>query len=224
MKRRLATLTAVMITVLLTVVACGNADKHSAPSNTFRLPSEASSTAEGTPAAHNADDVTFAQRMIAHHQQAIQMSDTILGKQGIDSRVIDLANKIKAAQGPEIQQMQSWLSQWTQQTTATTTPSSTPTSTMPGMPGHAGMPGMPGMPGMEGMMSEQDMQALQSAQGLEASKLFLTQMIQHHQGAITMAQNEIHSGQYTPAITLAQSIVANQQHEIDTMQTILKSL
>lgn len=215
MKRRLATLTAVMITVLLTVVACGNADKHSAPSNTFRLPSEASSTAEGTPAAHNADDVTFAQRMISHHQQAIQMSDTILGKQGIDSRVIDLANKIKAAQGPEIQQMQSWLSQWTQQTTATTTPSSTPTSTMPGMPG---------MPGMEGMMSEQDMQALQSAQGLEASKLFLTQMIQHHQGAITMAQNEIHSGQYTPAITLAQSIVANQQHEIDTMQTILKSL
>lgn len=159
--------------------------------------------------------------MITHHQQAIQMSDVILGKQGIDTRVTDLANKIKAAQGPEIQQMQAWLTQWSQQTTATTPRSSTAPTTMPGMPGHSGMPGMTGM---EGMMSEQDMQALQNAQGIEASKLFLTQMIQHHQGAITMAQNETHSGQFPAAITLAQSIVTNQQQEIATMQTILSSL
>lgn len=219
-RRRLLTLTATTTAVFLTLVACGSSENPSAPGATSRPSSGAASSAENTPA-HNADDVTFAQSMITHHQQAIQMSDIVLGKQGIDTRVTDLANKIKAAQGPEIQQMQAWLTQWSQQTTATTPRSSTAPTTMPGMPGHSGMPGMTGM---EGMMSEQDMQALQNAQGIEASKLFLTQMIQHHQGAITMAQNEIHSGQFPPAKALAQSIVTNQQQEITTMQTILSSL
>lgn len=80
------------------------------------------------------------------------------------------------------------------------------------------------MDGMSGMMSEEDMTALQNAQGLEASKLFLTQMIQHHQGAITMAQNEINSGQYPATVALARSIVTGQQQEITTMQGILSSL
>lgn len=221
MRQRLLTLTAAATIMLLTPVACGKSENPSASSNTSRPSSGAASSAENPPPAHNADDVTFAQSMIAHHQQAIQMSDIILGKQGIDTRVTDLANKIKAAQGPEIQQMQAWLTQWSQQTPTTTPQSSTAPTTMPGMPGHSGMPGMTGM---EGMMSEQDMQALQNAQGIEASKLFLTQMIQHHQGAITMAQNEIHSGQFPAAIALAQSIVTNQQQEIATMQTILSSL
>jgi uncharacterized protein (DUF305 family) len=69
----------------------------------------------------------FAQQMIPHHQQAIQMSDIVLAKQGIDSRVVDLADQIKAAQGPEIQPMQGWLTQWGQ-------------PTMPMMPGMQ-MPG-----------------------------------------------------------------------------------
>jgi uncharacterized protein (DUF305 family) len=56
-------------------------------------------------AAHNQADVTFATQMIPHHQQAIQMSDMLLAKQGVDPRVVALANQIKAAQGPEIQQM-----------------------------------------------------------------------------------------------------------------------
>ena len=146
------------------------------------------------------------------------MSDIILGKQGIDPRVVQLANQIKAAQGPEIQQMQSWLSQWGQPTM--------PMMPNGGMTPQSPMPGMSNMPGarMSGMMSEQDMQALQNAQGVDASKLFLTQMIQHHQGAITMAQNEITSGQYPAAIALAHSIVTSQQQEIDTMQSILASL
>jgi uncharacterized protein (DUF305 family) len=174
----------------------------------------------------------FAQHMIPHHQQAIEMSDIVLAKQGIDPRVVDLANKIKAAQGPEIEQMKSWLNQW-----------GMPTMSM--MPGMSGMPGMPGqspmpsqtgmphqsmmpsggmMPGMEGMMSADDMAALQNAQGVDAGKLFLQQMIQHHQGAITMAQNEINTGQYPPTIALARSIATSQQQEITTMQGILASL
>ena len=99
------------------------------------------------------------------------------------------------------------------------------------MPGHGDMPGMSGMPmpttsgmpGMSGMMSEQDMTALQNAQGVEAGKLFLTQMIAHHEGAITMAQNEIKDGQYPDTTALARSIVTSQQQEIDTMNKILAS-
>ena len=102
--------------------------------------------------------------------------------------------------------------------------------TVPGgslMPSGSMMPGMPGMgdmAGMEGMMSPADMQVLQDAQGVDASKLFLQQMIKHHQGAITMAQKEINTGQYPPAIALARSIATSQQQEINTMQGILASL
>jgi uncharacterized protein (DUF305 family) len=83
---------------------------------------------------------------------------------------------------------------------------------------------MPGMEGMMGMMSDADMAALQNARGVDASKLFLQQMIRHHQGAIKMAQNEIDTGQYPPAVDLARSIATSQQQEIDTMQGILASL
>jgi uncharacterized protein (DUF305 family) len=152
--------------------------------------------------------------MIPHHQQAIEMSDMLLGKQGIDPRVVSLANEIKAAQGPEIEQMQGWLTDWGVSTTTTS-----PGSGMPGMPGHD----MGDMSG-GGMMSEQDMAALRDAQGVEASRLFLTQMTEHHEGAIAMAQTEVDGGQFPPAMELARSIIASQQKEIDTMQQLLGSL
>ncbi|AGB25024.1 hypothetical protein Mycsm_04804 [Mycobacterium sp. JS623] len=170
--------------------------------------SSASATAAPTTSAvaeaHNDADVMFAQHMIPHHQQAVEMSDMVLGKQGIDARVTELANQIKAAQGPEIQLMQGWLTQWG-------------TPAMPAMSGHD-------MPGVSGMMSNADMTALTNAQGVEASKLFLTQMIAHHEGAITMAQKEIKDGQYPAAIELAKSIVTAQQKEIDTMKGIVATL
>lgn len=68
------------------------------------------------------------------------------------------------------------------------------------------------------------MAALRNAQGVEASKLFLTQMITHHEGAITMAQTEVDSGGSHPAITLARAIIDTQQKEIDTMKGILATL
>jgi len=163
--------------------------------------------------AHNDADVMFAQGMIPHHQQAIEMSDMLLAKQGIDPGVVSLANQIKAAQGPEIQQMQGWLADWG---VATTT---APGGGMPGMPGHD-----MGDMGGEGMMSEQDMAALRDAQGVEASKLFLTQMIEHHKGAITMAQTEVDKGQFSAAVEMARSIITSQQKEIDTMQQMLGTL
>jgi uncharacterized protein (DUF305 family) len=94
------------------------------------------------------------------------------------------------------------------------------------MPGH-NMPAMSGMPsvsGMSGMMSEADMAVLQNAQGVEASRVFLTQMITHHEGAITMAQNEIKDGQYPAAVELARGIITAQQKEIEAMKGILATL
>ena len=183
MRRRILATGAALLALAMIIAACGNS-------------SDKSST--GQP--HNPADVTFAQHMIPHHQQAVQMSDMVVGKQGIDPRVVTLAQQIKAAQGPEIQQMQTWLSQWGAPTT---------------MADHGRM---------TGMVSQQDLAALNQAQGLEASKLFLTQMIAHHQGAIGMAQTEIKSGQDPSAVAMAHSIVDSQQQQITDMQGLLASL
>jgi uncharacterized protein (DUF305 family) len=180
-----------------------NTSEHSSGHSASASASATGSSAPGAEA-HNDADVAFTQQMIPHHRQAVEMSDMLLAKQGIDPRVTALANQIKAEQGPEIRQMQGWLDQWK-------------VPPMPAMSGHD-------MHDMTGMMSEQDMAALTAAQGAEASKLFLTQMISHHQGAITMAQKEIDIGQYPSATQLARSIVETQQREIDAMNGMLGSL
>ena len=190
------------LTAVAAIGACGNSATKEAASSPA---STSASTVADSP--HNQADVVFAHMMISHHQQAIEMSDIILAKQGIDQRVVDLATQIKAAQGPEIATIQGWMTDW-------------------GMGGMAGMPGMDhgNMGGMDGMMSQADMDGLKNAQGVEATKLFLTGMIKHHQGAITMSQNEIKDGQNPDALALATSIIESQQKEIDTMNQILGSL
>jgi len=231
---------AAALATLVTVSACSNTSNTQPAQSTGATTTSTSASASANNEPHNQADAMFAQHMIPHHQQAIEMSDMLLGKQGIDPRVMDLAKQIKAAQSPEIEKMQTWLTQWGMPTmpmmpgmdmpgqsgmpTASATPGETGAPTESSMPGMPGMSGMPGMPGMNGMVSKEDMVALQNAQGVAAAKLYLTQMITHHEGAISMAQNEISSGQYPAAIALAQSIVTSQQQEIDTMNTILGSL
>jgi uncharacterized protein (DUF305 family) len=129
MTRRLLTLGVATLATLTTLTACSSTSSHEATHNGTSAGTTSSSVAAQP---HNQADVTFAQNMIPHHQQAVEMSDIVLAKQGIDPRVANLANKIKAAQGPEIQQMQTWLSQWG------------------APPTHSDMPGHD----MSGMMSE----------------------------------------------------------------------
>ena len=133
-----------------------------------------------------------------------------------------LAEQIKAAQGPEITQLESWLEQWGEPTEMPETGN----NDMPGMDMDEGMDGMEGMEGMqmEGMMSEEDMQALSDAQGTDAARLFLEQMIAHHEGAVDMAQTEIEDGQFPDAVEMARTIVDTQQQEIDTMRQLLTTL
>jgi uncharacterized protein (DUF305 family) len=162
--------------------------------------SSPSTSAEGSDAVFNDADVTFAVEMVMHHQQAIEMSDTLLAKDGVHPDVVALAERIKAAQGPEIETMNQWLEDWGQD------------ADMGGMD-HGG-----------GMMSEEDMAALEEADGETASSLFLEQMITHHQGAIDMAKTQLDNGQNPDAVALAQKIVEDQTAEITEMQGLLAQL
>jgi uncharacterized protein (DUF305 family) len=215
-KRTILTGAGALAALVIAAGCSSSGEQQAGQTTTAATPTASAATTPGAEA-HNQADAMFAMHMIPHHQQAIEMSDMVLAKQGIDPRVTELAKQIKAAQGPEIEQMQGWLKQWGMPMQSGNMPM--PSGNMP-MPSGS----MPGMPGMSGMMSEEDMTALQNAQGVEASKLFLTQMIAHHEGAITMAQNEIKDGQYPAAKELAQSIVTAQQKEIETMKGILATL
>ncbi|WP_100812085.1 DUF305 domain-containing protein [Microbacterium sp. BR1] len=194
MKNRAAATAAITLTALLALAGCAGTTGSGGTDNMSGMGSSASVA----PAADvNDADMQFTMMMIPHHEQAVEMADMILGKDGIDGQVVTLAEQIKAAQGPEIELMESWLDDW-----------DTPMGDMDGMD-HGGM------------MSDTDMQALEVATGAEASRLFLEQMIVHHEGAIKMAQTEVDNGQNTDVIAIAEAIIASQTTEIDTMEDIL---
>ncbi len=165
--------------------------------------SGSSSAPAESDAEFNAADQMFVTMMIPHHQQAIEMADMLLAKDGIDERVIELAQQIKDAQGPEIETMQGWLEDWG---------ISAEDSSMGGMD-HGG-----------GMMSDDSMTALESATGVEATRLFLQGMIEHHNGAIMMAEMALSNGQNPDVLELAQQVIDGQKAEVTTMQEILDSL
>jgi uncharacterized protein (DUF305 family) len=166
----------------------------------------AADTSSGTSASSEASvfndqDVMFAQMMLPHHEQAVAMSDTLITKgDAVDTEVLALAETIKDEQAPEIDQLTTWLGEWGQDTTATMDHS------------------------MEGMMSEADMSALEDTDGAEASRLFLEQMTEHHEGAVEMAQKEIDGGENPDAVEMANTIVESQTAQIDEMEALLSSL
>jgi uncharacterized protein (DUF305 family) len=141
----------------------------------------------------NDADVMFAQKMIPHHDQVGAMSDMILAKSSVKPDVQALANQIKAAQQPEIETMNAWLKKWGQDFS-------------PDSGGHHGS--------NDGMATTEEMYQLDQADGPTAQKLYLTMMIKHHQGAITMAKIEIDTGKNPAAIQMANNIVTTQRREI----------
>jgi uncharacterized protein (DUF305 family) len=159
----------------------------------------ASAVLLGACSGNNADDVTFAQQMVPHHSQALDMAKLVPSR-STNPKVIDLASRIEKAQDPEIRQMQGWLGTW-----------GAGTSSMPGM-SHEPMPGM---------MSGDDMKKLEAVKGAEFDKMWLDMMIQHHQGAIDMAKTELSKGGDADAKALAQKIVDAQQAEITEMRGLL---
>jgi uncharacterized protein (DUF305 family) len=162
-------------------------------------------TSSGQAAGNNADDVAFAQGMVPHHQQAIDMAK-LVSTRSQNPKVLELAKKVEAAQDPEITKMNEWLKAW-------------------GAPASTSMPGMDhgSMPGMSGMMSAEDMKMLEQAKGAAFDKMWLEMMIKHHEGAVEMAKTELTKGSSADAKKLAQEIINAQQKEITEMQGMLKS-
>ncbi|OZD01877.1 DUF305 domain-containing protein [Rhodococcus sp. 06-235-1A] len=166
--------------------------------------SSASSIQADASAEFNNADVMFARMMYPHHAQAIEMAAMVQGRTD-NPDVVALASAIEAAQQPEMDRMTGWLAEWGQPA---------PSSDMGEMSGMDHSSGM-------GMMSQQDMDALTALSGAEFDRQWLTMMIEHHEGAIEMANIEIADGSNPDAQEMARTIVATQQQEVDTMQALL---
>jgi uncharacterized protein (DUF305 family) len=194
--------------VLVTAVGLGACSSdHSgmsgmSSSTTVAIPADAN---------YNATDVGFAQGMIPHHAQAIEMADLALTNT-TNPDVLALANQINAAQSPEIEILSGWLGEWGQPVP----------SIAAGSMDHD-MSGMGGMM-MDGMMSQADMDRLETSTGTEFDRLWLELMIQHHEGAVKMSKSEVAGGKNSDAIALAQAIISSQQAEITTMESLLTKL
>jgi uncharacterized protein (DUF305 family) len=154
----------------------------------------------------SAEDVTFLENMVRHHQQALELTTMVPG-QSTDPALLALADHIAAQQRTELQGCQAQLLQWE----APSSPSGE----------HDGDPDQRAIPGM---VDQATMEKLRSLHGAAFDKLWLQSMIEHHRGAITMAHNEIEHGQSPEAIIIAQSLASRQQTEIDQMNQQLGTL
>ncbi|QRY61075.1 DUF305 domain-containing protein [Gordonia sp. PDNC005] len=197
MNARLIAASVTAVAAVAVLGACSSSD-DSTPAHNGHDMSASTSVTSSSNSTNNAADVMFAQMMLPHHEQALEMSDVLLAKAGVPADVRELATTIKAAQGPEITQLNSWLTAWGAPKTAD-------------MSGHS----------MDGMVSPEDITKLKNAPGPEAAKLYLTQMIAHHEGAVAMAKTQIDDGQNPDAVAMARSIVESQNAEIEQMKGML---
>ncbi|MCF2527798.1 DUF305 domain-containing protein [Yinghuangia soli] len=210
MKRRISralVLSALALSGALVLAACGGDDNmdgmdHGNGGTTSSAP--AAPGGSTAPGAFNDTDVMFAQMMIPHHEQAVEMAKVVLAKTA-NADIKKLATAIEAAQAPEIAQMKGWLSAWGKPTA---------------MPSGGSMPGMD-HGSADGMMSDADMQKFKAAAGTELDRQFLEMMIVHHNGAIKMAEDELAKGTNPDARKLAEAIKSSQSAEVQEMQRLL---
>lgn len=214
---RLARLTGGLIAGAIVLAGCsdGSDDMAGMEGMDSSTSTESSAGAESSDesAEFNNADVTFVQGMIPHHRGALAMAQMADGR-AEDPRVTELANRIEAAQEPEIETMTGWLEEWGE-------PLPEETDDSMGSMDHGSMD-MGGMD-MEGMSAE-DMAALEAASGPEFDRMWLEMMVIHHRGAVEMAQTEIAEGSNADAVALAEEIADSQAAEIEEMETLLAEL
>ncbi|MFF2009530.1 DUF305 domain-containing protein [Streptomyces sp. NPDC058195] len=196
----------------LALTACGSSDDSSDDSSMPGMDhGSAKASAPAAAGTFNDADVEFAQQMIPHHQQAIEMAKLADGRSA-DAEITKLAAAIENAQDPEINTMKGWLTSWGKPL---------PDSSMGDMPGmDHGSDGA----GMPGMMSDKDMADLKAAKGKDFDRKFAQLMIGHHEGAVTMAEDEQKEGGNAEAKKLAEAVVTAQTAEIEQMNKILDRL
>jgi len=196
---RIAAAATALLAALLLVVSCS----ESKPAEQHAAHDTDEPVITGEPAGFNEADVAFATNMIPHHQQAIDMA-ALVPERTTNQELITLANKISAAQQPEINALRVFLVQWNEN----------PQDGSGGHEGHAPM---------MGMADEATMQQLAALSGPEFDRLWLQTMVAHHEGAVEMAMTEIAKGENVDAKRMAQNIIDTQQREIGQMNEMLEA-
>ncbi|MDO0917120.1 DUF305 domain-containing protein [Streptomyces sp. DT2A-34] len=149
----------------------------------------------------NSADVAYARMMIEHHTQALKMTE-LAPDRAESAKVRKLAERIAAAQGPEITAMKGWLTNHGKAAKAEKSDGHEHTS-------------------MPGMATEAQLAKLRAARGTAFDQLFLTLMITHHEGAITMATDVKGQGNNIEVEEMADEVVAQQTSEITRMRDML---
>ena len=205
--KRHLTSAALALAGALVLTACGGgddtatSDSGSSTGGMNHSSSSLPSAGASVSAMGNDADAAFLAGMKPHHEQAVEMSDTVLAADP-PAPVAELARQVKAAQAPEIEQIDQMLAEL---------------GTDPSSGGHSAG-------GHGGMMSGADMEQLMDATGTDAARLYLEGMIEHHEGALDSADAEVADGKYQPAVELAEKIAKDQAAEITKMEGLLASL
>ena len=195
MRRFRVAAAAAAVAVAALAAACGADDEPTVQPGTTAAPRDSTAADE-----FNDADVDFARAMIEHHEQAIDMADLVIAK-GQDGGVRGLAERIKDQQGPEIRRMQDWLASWGIDSG-----------------GGSGVEHGTASP----MMTDEDMAALEGVSGASLDRMFLEMMIEHHRGAVEIAEQEAADGVAAEAVDLARDIIEAQTAEIAAMEILLE--
>lgn len=196
--------------LVLVLAACGGGGHEghtAAQSSASGSASAPASVGAVTPSAagqagFNQQDVSFAQNMIMHHRQAVDLAALVEDRTST-AAVRDLAASVTASQSPEIDLMSRWLGAWGAQ-----------------VPEDMSQMDMAGS--MPGMQSLSDMRALAELEGADFDRKWLAMMRDHHVGAITMAEQQLASGSNAEAKNLATQVIDEQSAEITLIGNLLK--
>ena len=189
-------ITAVLMTGALLFTACGGHDMSDM--STGSTDTNLADSERG----FNDADIMFAQMMIPHHEQAIELADMALDPTLMASEQVKaLASQIKNAQDPEIDLMAQWLDEWEQPLMDMSVDHSMT---------------------MEGMLSVDELGAIGQMNGEEFDQAWIQSMIAHHKGAIEMADTVKAEGESALVQELADAIIQAQKSEIDTLELLLK--
>ena len=202
MKRRLLALAAVVAVGCVGLASCGDGEGEG---DSDRADSDSStSKVADSDAAWNDADIKFVQGMIPHHEQAVEMSDMMIGR-NVSEATAALAEQIRAAQTTEVALMQGFLAEWGVE-----------------LDPHAGHSGDHSMG--EGMMSGEQLDELESADDVDFERMWLTMMLEHHKGAIVMARAVVADGAEPGVRALAEAIITAQEAEFAQIEALLASL
>ncbi|MFB6527530.1 MULTISPECIES: DUF305 domain-containing protein [unclassified Streptomyces] len=145
----------------------------------------------------NSADFSYAQMMIVHHRQALTMT-ALAPERAASAQVKGVAERIAAAQKPEIGAMEGWLK------------NNGGPREQAGHDHHS----------MPGMASEAQLEQLRNAKGKAFDELFLKLMITHHEGAVTMAAEVLSEGNNVLVEEMANDVIAQQSAEIGRMRSL----